>query len=86
MGLPFGPDALVDSTVSLRISRGTLWNVVPEQLTIEALDSHVVKGTLEGSARAGKRAKRSRTFRAAFVALRADEAAEPPAPENPPNP
>ena len=86
MGLPFGPDALVDSTVSLRISRGTLWNVVPEQLTIEALDSHVVKGTLEGSARAGKRAKRSRTFRAAFVALRADTAAAPPAPGNPANP
>jgi hypothetical protein len=86
LGLSFGPDALVDSTVSLRISRGTLWNVAPERLSIDALDAHVVKGTLEGRARAGKRAKRSRTFRAAFVALRGDKADAASVPGNQANP
>jgi len=73
VGLSFGPDALHGSTVSLRISRGTLWNIVPERLSIEVLDEHVVKGTLEGSARPGKQAKRSRAFRAGFVALLAGQ-------------
>ena len=79
VGLSFGPDALDGSTVSLRISKGTLWHVVPERLFIDALDTHMVKGTLEGSARAGKRAKRSRRFRASFLALRAGDVTDTPA-------
>jgi hypothetical protein len=71
VGLTFQEDALAESTVSVRISKGTLWSVALERLSIASMDANVITGTLEGQARAGKRAKRSRTFRAAFVALRA---------------
>ena len=70
VGLSFGPEALKDSTVSLRLSKGTLWTVELERLVISAMDDEVISGTLEGQARAGKRAKRHRIFRTAFVALR----------------
>jgi hypothetical protein len=73
IGLSFGEDALTESTVSVRISKGTLWNVALQRLSIVSMDDNVITGTLEGQARAGKRAKRRRTFRAAFVALRASE-------------
>ena len=86
VGLSFGPDALVDSTVSLRISKGTLWDVTPERLSIEVIDEHVMKGTLEGSARAGKQARRSRAFRAAFVALLAADASHIADPAKPVDP
>ena len=71
VGLSFGEDALVHSTVSVRISKGTLWTVVLERLSIQAMDEHSMVLALEGQARAGKRAKRSRRFTAAVVALRA---------------
>ena len=73
VGLSFGADALTESTVSVRISKGTLWNVALKSLSIASMDDNVITGTLEGAARAGKRAKRSRSFRVAFVALRASE-------------
>lgn len=69
VGLEFGPDALHGSTVSVRLSKGTLWSVELERLSIGELGPRVISGTLEGQARAGKRAKRQRRFRAAFVAL-----------------
>ena len=73
VGLTFGQDALAESTASVRISKGTLWNVVLQRLAITSIEDNLVTGTLEGEARAGKRARRSRTFRAAFVALRVSE-------------
>ncbi|MGB0589960.1 MAG: hypothetical protein ACPGU1_09810 [Myxococcota bacterium] len=73
VGLTFGQDALAESTASVRISEGTLWNVMLQRLAITSMEENLITGTLEGEVRAGKRAKRSRTFRAAFVALRVDE-------------
>ena len=80
--LSFGPDALRGSTVSVRLSKGTLWTVELERLSLSEVDTGVLSGTLEGNARVGKRAKRRRSFRAAFVALRGPESGAP-SPTNP---
>lgn len=70
-GLTLGEDALANATVSLRTSWRDTWLVDLTRLRIEEVDDRVVKGTLEGMARRGAKARRERRFEAGFLALRA---------------
>lgn len=69
-GLDLGPDALRDATVSVTMEGSHHWLVEPTRLRLEEIDEGRIKGTLEGEARRGAQAARSRPFRAGFIALR----------------
>jgi len=72
-GLTLGADALTRASVALRTSPRDTWRVTLTRLTVDEVGDHLIRGSLEGIARRGTRGQRTRTFEAAFLALRAPD-------------